>query len=206
MALQFLHRLLLTNIFEDHPITLSIWRTWMLFSTPFWTKMVLVTKMWCSHMVQIWDPMLGLITDLQAPQLTFLAAALSQAWALTFVYLFFPITLYNHQISHTTNSTSFRPVPTSRRSLTLGHDSSTGHSLLGACPLDPLVHIFNPSSGTHASSQCWCASFIWIIEVTHIPAPMLWHSLHSAMSPVSVTACQVGVHTASIFDGSVGAH
>jgi len=48
------------------------------------------------HMVQIWDPTLGLITDLWTPQLTFPAAALLQARALIFVYLFFPITLYNH--------------------------------------------------------------------------------------------------------------
>jgi hypothetical protein len=48
-------------------------------------------------------PMLGLSTDLRAPQLTFPAASLSQAQALTFVYLFFPITLYNHKISHTAN-------------------------------------------------------------------------------------------------------
>ena len=48
--------------------------------------------------------MLGLITDLRAPRLTFPAAALSRARALTFVYLFFPITLYNHKISHTANS------------------------------------------------------------------------------------------------------
>ncbi|KIJ92696.1 hypothetical protein K443DRAFT_113180, partial [Laccaria amethystina LaAM-08-1] len=49
-------------------------------------------------------PMLGLITDLRAPRLTFPAASLSRARALTFVYLFFPITLYNHKISHTANS------------------------------------------------------------------------------------------------------
>ncbi|KIJ91782.1 hypothetical protein K443DRAFT_71044, partial [Laccaria amethystina LaAM-08-1] len=49
---QFLHRLLSTNIFEDHPI-LEVVR-------------------------QIWDPMLGLITDLRAPRLTFPAASLSR--------------------------------------------------------------------------------------------------------------------------------
>ena len=49
--------------------------------------------------------------------------------------------------------TSFRPVPTARHSLTLGRSFGTGHSLPGASPLDPLVHIFNPSSCTHLSSQ-----------------------------------------------------
>ena len=58
------------------------------------------------------------------------------------------------------STTSFRPVPTSRRSLMLGHDSSTGHSLPGACPLDPLVHMFNPSSGTHFLSQFCYTCFI----------------------------------------------
>ena len=51
------------------------------------------------------------------------------------------------------NITSFRPVPTARHSLTLGRSFGTGHSLPGASPLDPLVHIFNPSSCTHVSSQ-----------------------------------------------------
>ena len=49
--------------------------------------------------------------------------------------------------------TSFRPMPTARHSLMLGHSFGTGHSLLGASPLDPLVHIFNPSSCTQVSSQ-----------------------------------------------------
>ena len=31
----------------------------------------------------------------------------------------------------------------------LGHASGAGHSLPGASPLDPLVHMFDPSSGTH---------------------------------------------------------
>jgi len=38
-------------------------------------------------------------------------------------------------------------------SLTLGCASGAGHSLPGAHPLDPLVHIFNPSFGTHVSSS-----------------------------------------------------
>ena len=78
------------------PSHCQFWRTWMLFLTPFWTKTVLVTKMWCSHMVQIWDPMLGLIIDVRAPQATFPAAALSRVWVLRFVYLVFPIRLYNN--------------------------------------------------------------------------------------------------------------
>ena len=44
--------------------------------------------------------------------------------------------------------------------------ANASHSLLGAHPLDPLVHIFNPSFGTHVSSQFWYTSFI------------LWHSTH----------------------------
>ena len=31
----------------------------------------------------------------------------------------------------------------------LGRASGAGHSLPGARPLDPLVHMFNPSCGTH---------------------------------------------------------
>ena len=57
--------------------------------------------------------------------------------------------------------TSFRPVPTAWCSLMLSHSSSTSHSLPGARPLDPLVHMFHPSSGTHASSQCWYTCFIF---------------------------------------------
>jgi len=42
-----------------------------------------------------WDPTLGLIIDVRAPQATFPAAALSRVWVLRFVYLVFPIRLYN---------------------------------------------------------------------------------------------------------------
>ena len=49
--------------------------------------------------------------------------------------------------------TSFRPVPMAWHLLTLGHSFGTDHSSPGASPLDPLVHIFNPSSCTHLSSQ-----------------------------------------------------
>ena len=51
------------------------------------------------------------------------------------------------------NQTSFRPMPMARHSLTLSRSFSTGHSLPGASPLDPLVHMFYPSSCTHVSSQ-----------------------------------------------------
>ena len=58
-------------------------------------KMVLVTKMWHALVpwlhVQIWDPMLGLINHLQVPCMNFLAASLSWARVLSFVYLFTPI-------------------------------------------------------------------------------------------------------------------
>jgi len=100
-----IQRLWPTNFFTDFyrwtflktiPSHCRFWRTWMLFSTPFQTKTVLVTKMGCSHMVQIWDPMLGLIIDVWAPQATFLAAALLWVWVLRFVYLVFPIRLYNN--------------------------------------------------------------------------------------------------------------
>ena len=50
-------------------------------------------------------------------------------------------------------STSFRPVPTARHSLMLGRSFGTGHSLPGASPLGPLVHMLNPSSSTHVSFQ-----------------------------------------------------
>ena len=59
--------------------------------------------------------------------------------------------------------TSFRPVPTARRSLALGRSSSTSHSLPGASPLDPLVHMFNPSSDMHALFQFWYACFILVV-------------------------------------------
>jgi len=58
-------------------------------------KTVLVTKMWHARVVWPhcagWDPTLGLINDLQAACTTFLAASLSRAWVLSFVYLFSPI-------------------------------------------------------------------------------------------------------------------
>ena len=34
---------------------------------------------------------------------------------------------------------------------TLSCASDACHSLPGACPLDPLVHMFNPSTGTHVA-------------------------------------------------------
>jgi len=49
-----------------------------------------------SHRPWSWDPTLGLIIDVQAPQATFPAAALSWVWVLRFVYLVFPIRLYNN--------------------------------------------------------------------------------------------------------------
>ena len=103
-----IQRLWPTNFFTDFyqqtflktiPSHCWFWRTWMLFSTPFQTKTVLVTKMWCSHMVQIWDPMLGLIIDVRAPWATFLAAALLWVWVLRCIYLVFPIRLYNDHSS-----------------------------------------------------------------------------------------------------------
>jgi hypothetical protein len=42
-----------------------------------------------------WDPTLGLINDVRDPRMTFPAAALSRAFVLSFVYLVFPIRLYN---------------------------------------------------------------------------------------------------------------
>jgi len=43
----------------------------------------------------VWDPMLGLIIDVRAPRATFPAATLSRVWVVRFVYLVFPIRLYN---------------------------------------------------------------------------------------------------------------
>ena len=50
----------------------------------------------------------------------------------------------------------------------LSHDSGTGHSLLGASPLDPLVHMFNPTSCTHVLSQFQYTYLIPFIQVTYI--------------------------------------
>ena len=49
-----------------------------------------------------WDPTLGLINDLQALQADFNGSHSIVSLSLTLVYLFFPITLDNHWISHTT--------------------------------------------------------------------------------------------------------
>ena len=70
----------------------------------FLSKTVFMTEMWhawsLDYIAWVWDPMLGLINDVQAPHLHFLAAAISQVWVLRFVYLVFPIRLYNnHQYS-----------------------------------------------------------------------------------------------------------
>ena len=75
--------------------------------------------------------------------------------------------------------TSFRPVPTAQHSLTLGCSSSTGHSLPGACPLDPLVHMFNASSGTHVSSQ-----FCYIFYCNLYTVPFWWIWLSCITGPV----------------------
>ena len=41
--------------------------------------------------------------------------------------------------------------------MALSRSFSVGHGLLGASPLDPLVHISNPSPYTHAKSQFPCS-------------------------------------------------
>ena len=53
-------------------------------------------------------------------------------------------------------------MPTARHSLTLGRSSSTGHSLPGARPLDPLVHMFHPSAGTHVLSFGTALTDAWL--------------------------------------------
>ena len=70
--------------------------------------------------------------------------------------------LINVHHSYLYIQTSIRPVPTARHSLTLGCSFSTGHSLPGASPLDPPVHMFNPSSCTHVSSQSSMLHF-WVL-------------------------------------------
>jgi len=64
-------------------------------SKPKWCWWPKCDALFLDHMVQIWDPMLGLIIDVQAPWATFPAAALLWVWVLRFVYLVFPIRLYN---------------------------------------------------------------------------------------------------------------
>ena len=49
------------------------------------------------------------------------------------------------------------------------------------CLISVLVLMFNPSFGTHFSSQFCCTSFIWIINIILRPALIPQHSLHSAM-------------------------
>ena len=60
--------------------------------------------------------------------------------------------------------TSFRPAPTAWCSLMLGCASGASHSLLRAC-LDPLVHMFNPTSNTHVLFQFQYTFFIPIIKL-----------------------------------------
>ena len=50
-----------------------------------------------------------------------------------------------------------------------------------ACLIPVLVLMFNPSFGTHFSSQFWYTSFIQIINVILRPGLITQHSLHSAM-------------------------
>ena len=52
--------------------------------------------------------------------------------------------------------------------MVLGCDSGTGHSLLGASPLDPLVCMFNPSSCMHVLFQFQYTYLIPFIQVTYI--------------------------------------
>ena len=44
----------------------------------------------------------------------------------------------------------------------LGRASGAGHSLPGARPLDPLVHMFNASSVTHPSSHGTALAWWWL--------------------------------------------
>jgi len=69
--------------------------------------------MWCTwfldYIVWVWDPMLGLINNVQAPWWPFLAAALLLIWVLRFVYLVFPIRLYNdHKYSSPPSTKTLR--------------------------------------------------------------------------------------------------
>ena len=48
----------------------------------------------------------------------------------------------------------------------LGCSSGMGHSSPGASPLDPPVHIFNPSFGTHVSSQ-YPGTFLLLLHFTY---------------------------------------
>jgi len=66
-------------------------------------------------------------------------------------------------LQHLCQPTSLRPVPTARRSLALGRSFSVGHGSLGASPLDPLVHMFNPSPYTHVKSQLPCSISLYFL-------------------------------------------
>ena len=71
----------------------------------------------------VWDPTLGLINDVRAHRWPFLAAALSQAWVLRFVYLVFPIRLYNdHKYSSPPKFESIARRVATFRSLTQHFD------------------------------------------------------------------------------------
>ena len=84
-AHQFLHRLLSTNIFEDHPITVSILEDLNAILDTIPNQNGVGDQ---NVMVQIWNPMLGLIIDVQAPRATFPAAALLRVCQFEFLGLF----------------------------------------------------------------------------------------------------------------------
>jgi hypothetical protein len=58
---------------------------------------------------------------------------------------------------HSLKKKLLRPAPTARRSLALGRSFGAGHGSPGASPLDPLLHMFNPSPYTHVKSQLPCS-------------------------------------------------
>ena len=54
-------------------------------------------------------------------------------------------------------------------------DSGTGHSLPGASPLDPQIHMLNPSSGMHALFLTPYTIFILVFVLLEELKPHLGH-------------------------------
>jgi len=105
-----------------------------------------------------------------------------------------------------------------QRSLMLGRASGAGHSFPGAHLLDPLVHMFNPSFGTHVSSSCTgthLSSYGTALADTHLclGISILPISIHiqiftglNSHAPSVSHSLPGMMYTGSIFDRSIGNH
>jgi len=108
--------------------------------------------------------------------------------------------------------TSLRPAPMARRSLALSRSFSMGHGSPGASPLDPLVHISNPSPYTHVKSQFPCSIsldffFFQTVQIKiHLTIYMFYWSINRHLIVSTYQSPTESCRTQRIPEDSSGLH